>query len=583
MNNLWKKLLVIVLSFALGFGSVSVANNVYGVDEPQELIVSYEFANEYPGNAYGKINVVGGQPEETYLFYWGDAKGNKLSDMGIEYSEIGTCSTSEAGGSYQIPNAYTAIPQGATQLLAYDDEGNLQASCEIPEGKLFDEGEKKYQFALMSDVHFNRYPEENKTQDEAQEDHAVPALDNALKFINDRNIDFVALTGDLSSKGEELAYKKFNTAINKYPEMTVYTCTGNHDVSWSAGVTDNTALFKQMINTGKSKDANVKDISSNGLDFTYERSGDIFIFFSQISASYNKYTALVSPQQLTWLEKILNKYAEKNVYILFHTYFAAPDGDVTKAVGNLQNPGGYTYPLTYKFGNESEVRFRRILNKYNNVTLFSGHSHWAYEMQKYNVDLNIGNINKNKTGATLVHVSSVTEPRIIGDDDTDRTGLNGQSSEGIIATKYENSTVYTGVNFKEGKYLAYATYISKDGKKGKPEPIITTGKTSIKSISKPKKMSKKSKKYQTTVRYKAVSGAAGYQIQYSTSKKFITKKTKTKVTKKIKYTIQKLNGNTRYYVRVRAYKWQFGERVYGKFTKPKAVKIKASVKKRNKK
>ena len=69
-----------------------------------------------------------------------------------------------------------------------------------------------------------------------------------------------------------------------------------------------------------------------------------------------------------------------HIYLFFHTYFADEKGDATKAVGNLKNPGGYTYDLTYIFGNSDEVRFRKLLNKYPNVTMFSGHSHWAYDL-----------------------------------------------------------------------------------------------------------------------------------------------------------------------------------------------------------
>ena len=69
--------------------------------------------------------------------------------------------------------------------------------------------------------------------------------------------------------------------------------------------------------------------------------------------------------------------------------------------------------MTYTFGTTDEKRFRKLLNQYSNVTMFSGHSHWAYGQQKYNPNLNIGNINSKKTGASLVHVSSVSAPRTI--------------------------------------------------------------------------------------------------------------------------------------------------------------------------
>ena len=74
-------------------------------------------------------------------------------------------------------------------------------------------------------------------------------------------------------------------------------------------------------------------------------------------------------------------------------------------------------------------------------------------------------------------------------------------------------------------------------------------KPSIKKLKKGKKAFK--------ITWKKVSGVSGYQVQYSTSKKF-TKKTSKKITykgnKKFTKTVKKLKGGKKYYVRVRTYK-----------------------------
>ena len=78
-----------------------------------------------------------------------------------------------------------------------------------------------------------------------------------------------------------------------------------------------------------------------------------------------------------------------------------------------------------------------------------------------------------------------------------------------------------------------------------------------------------------TVKYAKVSGAKGYEIAYSTSKKF-TKKTTVKVTTtKTSKKITKLKKGKTYYVKVRAYKLDSaGSKVYGKYSKALKVKIK---------
>lgn len=76
---------------------------------------------------------------------------------------------------------------------------------------------------------------------------------------------------------------------------------------------------------------------------------------------------------------------------------------------------------------------------------------------------------------------------------------------------------------------------------------------------------KKGGKKTAKLAWKKVKGAKGYQIKYSTSKKFKKSKTKTKTSKKNKITLKKLIKK-RYYVKVRAYKKVKGKKVYGKYS-----------------
>ena len=77
--------------------------------------------------------------------------------------------------------------------------------------------------------------------------------------------------------------------------------------------------------------------------------------------------------------------------------------------------------------------------------------------------------------------------------------------------------------------------------------------------------------------WKTVKGADGYEIQYSTSKKFTKKTTKTTVIKKQstkKTTLKKLKNKKKYYVKIRAYKTVNGKKVYGSYSSVKNVKTK---------
>ena len=72
--------------------------------------------------------------------------------------------------------------------------------------------------------------------------------------------------------------------------------------------------------------------------------------------------------------------------------------------------------------------------------------------------------------------------------------------------------------------------------------------------------------------WKKVTGAAGYQVQYSLNKRM--RAAKQKKCKAASLTIKKLKKKKTYYVRVRAYKMVNGRKVYGKWSGVKKVKIK---------
>lgn len=93
-------------------------------------------------------------------------------------------------------------------------------------------------------------------------------------------------------------------------------------------------------------------------------------------------------------------------------------------------------------------------------------------------------------------------------------------------------------------------------------------KTSIKKLSKGKK--------KFTVTWAKVSGVKGYQIQYSSNKKFKKSNKSVTVTKQktTKATVKKLKSKKKYYVRVRTYKTVNGKKIYSSWSKVKSVKTK---------
>lgn len=112
---------------------------------------------------------------------------------------------------------------------------------------------------------------------------------------------------------------------------------------------------------------------------------------------------------------------------------------------------------------------------------------------------------------------------------------------------------------------------------GKTE-VVTAPKLGKTKVSKATR-TKSNKKIKVTL--KKITNAQGYQIKYSTSKKFGKKVTKTINSKKRSVTLKKLKAKKKYYIKARAYITYNGKKIYGKWSNVKKVKVKKA--KKNKK
>ena len=413
--------------------------------------MTVSFADETPGSMAGSVKVKATVDGE-YDIYWGDAEGSDLTanvnGKTVGYSEFATVEVRFGSGELEF-NDFLAIPEGAETMVLKKGDKVLETET-IPENKRLDYGTQKYAFGALSDVHFNRYSA-------LSDDDTVVSFPRALNYLKDWGVSVVGISGDLSLNGELDSYEKYNSVVSQY-DFPVYTCKGNHDCrkyytlsNWQKNV--NKDIY------GASKPAGILDVSSNGLDFVYECNGDIFIFFSQVSNTYMLGVQLVTDGQLDWLEKQFAAYKDRNVYLFFHTFLGSDGIPTNMCEGNIINPLGATYTLTYVKGNKDEKRFKQLLSEYKNVVFFNGHSHWSYDMQKYNKELNISDYDGKY--APMVHVSSVAAPRTVTDTSLVQKSNPGYMSEGLYMTVYNDMLLIRAVDFISGEFLAYATYIVK--------------------------------------------------------------------------------------------------------------------------
>ena len=427
------------------------------------MTLTYDFFNGLKGSAAGRIGVVS-DGTGYHEICWADENDEKLTatigGKTLSYTPLTTFVLSETLQSlnHTVLN-FTAIPQGAKKLAAFDVNGTLITSIELPAAKLLDAEAYSYSFGVVSDIHYNYFHTDGV-------DNAIYAFDTALDFFGTAGVDLLTAVGDYSIYAEEASYQSYAAAVAG-SNVLVLACGGNHELYAATDVMfGDTGLWRTYMNAGvydETPIAGVLNVAPNGIDFVYEIPGQtdsVFIFLSQWY--WDGHTAaqehLVTPEQIDWLTEQFAEYADRTVYFYFHTYLFDDDGETFDGEGDLTGPAGYTYNAGYNMATEDEGQLRELLTQYKNVIFFNGHSHYLYQMQKYNPNLNI--YDYEGTTATMVHVPSLTNPRLVTDTSSSSySNTNGVESQAALMLVYGDYEIMNGINVWKDEILAEACYI----------------------------------------------------------------------------------------------------------------------------
>ena len=402
-------------------------------------IVSYDFLYDAPGFAGGTLTFLP-ETSDVYTFYWADDSG-KLKDYTMLYSD-----EFAAGIEAEVTiQSFTAIPKGATRLIAVSGDNTVVYSYTIPTSRLFTD-EELYVFGALSDTHQGtRY---------GSTDIPYNHFINAAKTLWKKGAITIGICGDFSYANIESEYVLHSKAIQEIyvsaPKMPIFTTTGNHESKTYGFSYD---LYMQYARDVVDYDSDLDYIyfDGNELDYVVELpDGSVMIYFHQVYYDYGKSTSrLVTDAQLDWLGARLEQYKDRTVFFFFHTFMDEKVGDATSSSNEYELPL-ISSTVEYK-------KFDEYFTKYTNVVYFSGHSHWAFDSQfvdpkpgKTNYDKNIDN--RDGTFATMVHIPACSTPRVL-------TGSGSGRSEGYIIHVYESCIVLEGYEFVKGETFAYATYI----------------------------------------------------------------------------------------------------------------------------
>ena len=248
--------------------------------------------------------------------------------------------------------------------------------------------ELMYKMGLLSDIHIDG--------DGNDETDSINDFKRASKYLVENGAHAIAISGDITCDGRWCDINKFKQLESEVGK-SVWTARGNHDT-----------------NNDCSEDVYINNIEPNGLYYTKEVNGDLYVFLGLDKYDKNN---LFSNESLDWLESILESNKNKRIFLFEHVHIN-PVGNYNSIIKN--------YDMGNKPGTTSK-RFRDIINSYDNVILFTGHTHQDFE---------INSVENNR-----VHISSCAKPRT---PESDNSG-----SQGYLMEVYKNKIILKAIDFAD--------------------------------------------------------------------------------------------------------------------------------------
>lgn len=390
--------------------------------EKQESGIEYEFLSPKSGFAGGTVLLVP-KLSGIYTLYWGNENGKLPS-----YTQLGSFTAYAGKVTEYSLHANTAIPQGATCLLAIDSGGGkFVYTFVIPKERLFD-SEKLYSFGALADTHQGtRYGDESLS---------LQRLINAGVILSQKGSVLIGINGDIANENVEREYVLHSEAIQSIfavnPSLPVYSVSGNHESKYTGFSRDWYLQYTRDV-VDYQTDLNPIFTDGNDLDFVVEMSdGSVVVFLHQIYYDYGESTSrLLDDAQLDWLGARFEQYKDRTVFLFFHSQMQGKVGDLNGSDA-----------LVMRTDTEDYKRLDAYFKQYTNVIFFNGHSHGSFDpvlSEEY------GDRIFNTYGgeyATMAHIPSLAA-----------------SSLGYIVHVYEDSIVFEGYHFSKEQTIAYATFI----------------------------------------------------------------------------------------------------------------------------
>ena len=325
-----------------------------------------------------------------------------------------------------VASAYEAAKSKGAVAPELEDVANLASTILTITGGGGDIplGNKLYTFGVLSDIHLKANNLYNGIDD----------FNRAIPCIQNLGAEFVGISGDIGYDNVVGELELYRTALDTHATVPFHCVRGNHDVKQTE---ENWITY-----TG---------FASNH-EFVYN--GDVFLFLSRdISTDSSNTQATPYSEGLTWIKERLERYKGARIFIFCHY---PPSGYSGLADGQ--------YYGWYSASTEDDELVTAI-NQTKNVVMFTGHTHYKFQVEDTYDNINIYRFNASRTA--LVHVPSCAYPRNAS------SGVESDLSQGYLVEVYEQGVVLRGVDLVTGELMPEYEYaLTMDNNKAAAENAI---------------------------------------------------------------------------------------------------------------
>ena len=348
---------------------------------------------------------------------------------------IGTVKANSKEALYAAINAYNALPKDAkarvTKLNTLYAAEAAYRQLAVGTPAVFDENDIVATFGVMSDIHLQQGNANSVKEFQT-------AIDVTNKLIGEnRTLNALLMTGDYTYTGAKDDAEMFlDQLLDNYDtnETALVIAYGNHDTYWT-GCMDTAGWYDVLKDAFTFQAADSKPEEGNHHVVV---NGIHFITVQPTSYSPNKYPEATK----TWLDSVLASITAQtpNAPIFVGTHGPSLDtvyGSDTTLENTIANWG-------------STTELDAVLNKYPQVVLFSGHTHFGIGVDRAIM----------QKGYTAVQAGSVTGLDIEGDFANESAASLAEASQGyIVEVDGKGAVRLTRVDYKNGKAIGDAWII----------------------------------------------------------------------------------------------------------------------------